>query len=158
MSFIDTAAWFESFATNLEAQVQREMRVSVWHEGWDHAKTYLDGTTIERAGSEIVVSVRGMIPNFIEHGLGPSGLGSEGAFDMRANILKGKESRAIPLPQGIRTVSIKGKPWIHPGFKRMAYLTKLQTKLPWLAQEAEHWQTTFKPADDWRYNARDRSA
>lgn len=156
MSLVDTDTWFSQFVDDLHAQVQREMRVSVWHESKPEiARDYLAGTEIVRAGNDIVVTVSGMIPNFIEHGLGPGGVGTEGPFDMRANVLKGRTHRAVPLPQGIRTMSIKGKPWIHPGFKRMAYLPKLQAKLAWLAREAEHFGSAFRPSDDWRYNPRD---
>lgn len=136
MSMIETSAWMDEFSNNLLGEVRWEMRVSVWHDAWRYAEDYLGGTTVEREGADIVVQVRGLIPNFIEHGLGPSGIGSEGPFDMRANILKGRERRAIPLPNGIRMMTANGKPWIHPGFKRMAFLPKIQAKLAKLAETA----------------------
>jgi hypothetical protein len=149
MALVDTDGWFNTFCDHLLGEVRWEMRVSVWHEASRHAQVYLDGTSVVREGDDIVVTVRGMIPNFIEHGLGPGGLGTEGAFDMRANLLKGREHRAIPMPVGIRTISVKGKPWIHPGFKRMAFLPKIQAKMARLVDEASHRVGMFHPVDEW---------
>ena len=97
MSTIDTDAWMNEFSDNLLGEVRWEMRVSVWHDAWRYAEDYLGGTTVEREGNDIVVRVQGLIPNFIEHGLGPGGVGTEGPFDMRANVLKGRQRQGGPL-------------------------------------------------------------
>lgn len=151
---IDTSHWLDAFTNDLLAQVQRELRVGAYYEDPKHAASYLDGVDAGREGSDIVVTVKGLIPNFLEHGLGPGGMGTEGPFDIRQNVLKnGRERQAIPVQPGVfRTMLVKGKPWMHPGFKRLAMLPKIQMQIERLAREAEYFGSAFKPSDDWRYD------
>lgn len=116
----------EDILDTLTSNVLREMVINTRQYAWRYADAYLEGLSVEREGDAIVVRVKGDIPNFIEHGLGPGGLGTEGPFDMRQNVLKGRERRAIPIAPGvIRMMSANGAPWIHPGFKRHALLPML---------------------------------
>mgnify|MGYP003116271916 CR=1 FL=1 len=59
---------------------------------------YKAGIVIEgpdRRGIRVVL--RGRFPNWFEQGLGPQGIGSTGAFDIRRNVLKGKDKQVIPI-------------------------------------------------------------
>ena len=67
------------------------------------AADYIDGIEVgaaaidEKGNPKITVVLDGVIPNMIEQGLGPSGVGSTGPFDMRTFILKNKISANIPF-------------------------------------------------------------
>ncbi len=114
----------------LEAAVAEEVFALGRADAWPHSAAYLAGTTVSREGGDIVVRVKGDVPNFIEHGLGPGGLGTEGPFDMRQNILKGRDMRAVPIAPGIvRMMSARGKPWIHPGFKAIRVLARVNDNI-----------------------------
>ncbi len=134
---IDFSALEDDIIDTLQSQVAREMYLSARHDAWRYADDYLAGLTVEREGADIVVRVKGLVPNFVEQGLGPGGLGTEGPFDMRTFTLKGKDRRAIPIKPGvIRMMSAKGAPWMHPGFKRHALLPKLVQNLDYVLSEA----------------------
>ena len=91
---------------------------------------YKAGIVIEgpdKRGVRIIL--RGRFPNWFEQGLGPTGIGSTGAFDIRVNVLKGKESQAIPITrssaqvQGIATGMPRDKPQATRIAKMAAALT-----------------------------------
>lgn len=143
---IDFGPLQEDIVETIASQVTRELVLSARHDAWQHAEAWLAGLTVQREGDEIVVRLKGNVPNFIEKGLGPGGLGTEGPFDMRAKTLKGRPYRAIPLPGGIRMMSAKGAPWIHPGFRRANILGKLVENMDYVLEQAA------KLGKWWRYD------
>lgn len=97
----------------------------------EYLMIYADNAKVTATSDTITCTLKGKIPGFIEHGLGPK-LGQEGPFDIRVNVLKdGKQQQTVQVAPGVfRTMSWKGKPWIHPGFKRQELLKKVQADLP----------------------------
>lgn len=91
---------------------------------------YADNAKVTATSDEITCTLKGKIPGFIEHGLGPK-LGQEGPFDIRVNVLRDRTQQTVQVAPGVfRTMSWAGRPWIHPGFKRQNLLKKLQAELP----------------------------
>lgn len=75
-------------------------------------------------GRKATVALRGRLPNMLERGMGPQGIGSSGPYDMRRHLLRGSgvrtgpkgRYRAIPVGNGeLRTISEHGSGWQHPG-------------------------------------------
>lgn len=100
----------------------------------NHRRAYMSG--IERGfdasnDTEAVIRLIGDVPNFIEHGLGPGGVGTEGAFDIRQNVLRGRNGQSVPVAPGVfRSMGKNGKPWMHPGFVKRNLLRKVAADLP----------------------------
>ena len=72
-----------------------------------------------------IVKIRGKDALF-ERGMGPSGLGSFGPYDMRRELPRFRRRKisrggglyaSVPTPQGPRTMAQDGKPWTHPGVR-----------------------------------------
>lgn len=92
----------------------------------NYAAAYLSGVKTEASDDEVIVAVVGKVPNFLERGLGPAGVGDSGPFDIRKFVLKnGKTRQAVQVAPGVfRTMSATGKPWMHPGFQNYRILPK----------------------------------
>lgn len=58
------------------------------------AEKYVRGLTIEGPEGDVVrVSLEGMVPNILEQGMGPGGIGTTGTYDIRDFVLKPGTSR-----------------------------------------------------------------
>lgn len=97
----------------------------------EYITLYEDNAKVAVEGEAIVCTLTKKVPNFIEHGLGPR-MGESGSYDLRVNNLKnGKMQQVIQVEPGKwRTMSWKGKPWVHPGFRRQQLLTKVAADVP----------------------------
>jgi hypothetical protein len=96
--------------------------------------TYRNNIVVENTDeAKLVLVLRGTLPNMIEQGLGPSGVGSFGPFDMRAWILGGKSSNLrfwrgqpyvnIPFRMGGKQVATLG--YSLQGVNALAAIKKL---------------------------------
>lgn len=93
---------------------------------------YEDNAKVEvESDGAIVCRLKKKVPNFVEHGLGPH-LGDEGPYDLRTTALipKGRTRMVVQVEPGKwRTMSVNGKPWVHPGFKAHRLMTKVQADI-----------------------------
>lgn len=93
---------------------------------------YEDNANVTVEGGETVVAkLTKKVPNFVEHGLGPH-MGQEGPYDIRQTALfdKGRERLVVQVEPGKwRTMSVRGKPWVHPGFQAKKLMPQLKADL-----------------------------
>lgn len=119
-----------AIASEIEVQIQRTMPGR-------HAARYAEGLAVERDGEDVIVRVTGTLPNMLEHGLGPGGIGTSGPVDLRTLQLKGEAYRRVPVAPGVvRTMSRAGRPWVHPGFAARHILRVVQGDLRHIARRA----------------------
>jgi hypothetical protein len=73
-------------------------------------QTYVQGLIAEKVDdpSTVRVTLQGQVPNLVEQGMGPGGIGTEGTYDQRNFVLKpgtkslhfGKNGMYVHVPQG----------------------------------------------------------
>jgi hypothetical protein len=72
---------------------------------------YNRGIMIDDVNPEkITLTLRGMLPNLVERGMGPNGIGSYGPYDLRKYMLphNGKHYRAIPFRHTLGSIGKRG--------------------------------------------------
>lgn len=145
---IDWDGFMDDTIGLLTVQIGHEMEARARGEAASakYASVYLGGTEVERSGDEIRVRVTGLVPNFVERGLGPGGVGTEGAFDIRSNVLRGgRISQSIQVAPGIwRKMTVAGKPWMHPGFRAAKLLPMLAANLSRVLADAAKGTRRFR--------------
>jgi hypothetical protein len=94
---------------------------------------------------EFTVSLRGTVPNIIEHGVGPGGVGTSGPWNLSTSLLRsnvkfaksgGSVYRVIKIPGvGFRVTSSLKRPWIHPGVTGRRIAMRIRNMIPDLIRE-----------------------
>jgi len=107
--------WDRSDAAALVVQNEwKRLAQKHLHASSDTISSYIRSISIRKQGGRVFVELadpppdrngrRGALPNMMEQGLGPGGVGTEGAFDIRINVLKAKQSAAIPFDHTMESI------------------------------------------------------
>jgi hypothetical protein len=128
---------FDHLTSSLAARLaRRAAELALARLASSKASRLLDSLVTHATRDEVVVKITGVAALFND-GMGPGGRGTTGPYDMRKFLLRGRRSQSVPVAPGVfRTISLNGKPWIHPGFPRADILGTLRREIRRILWEA----------------------